>query len=69
MKFIRFDWIRAYGFDLVISTLMIGINYYLSKYVGNPLSDNANYMYVWEVPNVEHPLLPSSLPWPLYLMR
>ena len=67
MKFIKFDWVRAYGFDVLISTIMIAINFYLNTYVENPYSDIANYMYVTEVPDVNHPLLPSSLPWPFYM--
>lgn len=67
MKFIRFDWVRAYGFDLIISTIMIGINYYLNTFVENPSSDIANYMYVTEAPDVNNPLLPSSLAWPYYM--
>jgi uncharacterized membrane protein YwaF len=67
MKFIRFDWIRAYGFDLVLSTIMIGVNYYLNTYVENPYTDIANYMYVTEAPDVNNPLLPSSLAWPFYM--
>ena len=67
MKFRRFDWIRAYGFDLIISTIMIGINYYLNTCVDNPYpADIANYMYVTEPPDVNHPLLPN-LPWPFYM--
>ena len=68
MKFFKFDWIRAYGFDVAISTVMIVINYFLNEYVDNPYTDTANYMYVKEAPNVAHPLLPSSLPWPLYML-
>ena len=68
MKFIKFDWVRAYGFDVLISTSMIGVNYYLNTYVGNPYTDIANYMYVTEAPDVNNPFLIKSLGWPFYML-
>jgi uncharacterized membrane protein YwaF len=68
MKLRSFDWIRAYGFNVLISTLMIGINTLLNVYVDYPADAAANYMYVIEQPHVESPLLSEDLLWPYYLL-
>ncbi len=70
MKFRKFDWVRAYFFDVGISTAMIGVNYYLNHYVHNPDPEVyfANYMYVTVAPDVNNPFLPKSLTWPFYLL-
>ncbi|MBM55523.1 MAG: hypothetical protein CMB32_03090 [Euryarchaeota archaeon] len=67
MQFIKWDWVRAYGFDVLISTAMIGVNFLLNTYVENPYTDIANYMYVTEAPDVNNPFLPKSLAWPFYM--
>ena len=68
MNFLKYDWVRAYGFDVLISTAMIGVNYYLNHYVENPYPDIANYMYVTEAPDVNNPFLSKSLGWPFYML-
>ena len=69
MEFRKFDWVRAYFFDVGISTVMMGVNFYLNHYVHNPDPDVyfANYMFVTEAPEVDNPFLPKSLPWPFYM--
>jgi hypothetical integral membrane protein (TIGR02206 family) len=67
MEFRSYDWARAYGFDVVISTMMMVVNYLLNTYVDNPMSDPANYMFVMEIPDVSNPMLSPSLAWPFYM--
>ena len=68
MKLRNFDWIRAYGFNVLISTLMIGINTLLNVYFSHPEGASANYMYVIEQPHLESPLLSEDLLWPYYML-
>ena len=69
MEFMKFDWVKAYFFDVVISTFMIGINDVLNHFVYNPDTDMyfANYMYVTRSPEVDNPFL-SDLAWPYYML-
>ena len=68
MEFKRFDWARAYGFDVFISTIMILVNYLINTYIENPIGAPANYMFVTEIPHVDHPFLSPSLSWPFYML-
>lgn len=68
MRFYKWDWVRAYGFDVALSMAMMLINYLLNTYVENVAVDAANYMYVNEAPAVDNPFLWRSLGWPGYLI-
>ena len=67
MRLNSFDWLRAYLFAAVISTLMVFINGFINFFES---SDGvlANYMFVSEAPDVYNPFLFPSLGWPLYLV-
>tara|TARA_B110000444_G_C18835006_1_gene595423 strand:+ start:374 stop:1138 length:765 start_codon:yes stop_codon:yes gene_type:complete len=67
MKLRSFDWIRAYGFNVLISTLMIGINTLLNVYLEPTEGAAANYMYVMEQPDVQSPFLSENPVWPFYM--
>ena len=68
MRFYKWDWVRAYVFDVILSMVMMLINFSLNEYVPNVGVDPANYMYVNEAPIVDNPFLWSSLGWPGYLI-
>lgn len=68
MRFYKWDWVRAYLFDVSLSMAMMLINYLLNTYVPNVGVDPANYMYVNEAPLVDNPFLWRSLGWPGYLI-
>ena len=67
MRLSSFDWLRAYLFAAVISTLMVFINGFIN-FFESPDGVLANYMFVSEAPNVANPFLFPSLGWPLYLV-
>lgn len=68
MRLYKWDWVRAYVFDLIISMAMMLINYSLNEFVPNLGVDPANYMYVTEAPIVDNPFLWKSLGWPAYII-
>ena len=67
MRLSSFDWLRAYLFAAVISTLMVFINGFINCF-DSPDGVLANYMFVSEAPHVKNPFLFPSLGWPLYLV-
>ena len=67
MRLSSFDWLRAYLFAAVISTLMVFINGFIN-FFESPDGVLANYMFVSEAPHVKNPFLFPSLGWPLYLV-
>jgi uncharacterized membrane protein YwaF len=67
MRLNSFDWLRAYLFAAVISTLMVFINGFIN-FFESPDGVLANYMFVSEAPDVYNPFLFPSLGWPLYLV-
>ena len=67
MRLSSFDWLRAYLFAAVISTLMVFINGFIN-FFESPDGVLANYMFVSEAPHVTNPFLFPSLGWPLYLV-
>ena len=67
MRLKYFDWIRAYLFTAVCSTIMVFINLYLNLYVENTGGADANYMFVMTQPPIENPFLFESLEWPFYI--
>lgn len=66
LRFRRFDWIRTYFWAVGISTLMMGVNALLNLQFPHPDGLIANYMYVWEAPMADNPLV-FDWPWPFYL--
>ena len=54
------------GDALPLSTLVMGINALLNGPFAHPDGLVANYMYVWEIPQANNPLL-IDWPWPWYL--
>ena len=64
--FPKWAWIRAYGIAVALSTLVMGINALLNGPFAHPDGLVANYMYVWEIPQANNPLL-IDWPWPWYL--
>lgn len=66
LRFRRFDWIRTYGWAVGVSTLMMGVNAVLNLQFPHPDGLIANYMYVWEAPIADNPLV-FDWPWPFYL--
>lgn len=65
-QFPRWAWIRAYLIAVGLSTLVMGVNAVLNGPLAHPEGLVANYMYVWEIPQANNPLL-IDWPWPWYL--
>ena len=65
LHFRRFDWIRTYGWAVLLSTVVMGFNALLNLQFPHP-DAVANYMYVWEAPVADNPLI-FDWPWPWYL--
>ena len=66
LHFRRFDWIRTYGWAVLLSTVVMGFNALLNLQFPHPEGAVANYMYVWEAPVADNPLI-FDWPWPWYL--
>jgi len=66
LSFRKYDWIRTYGWAVGISTLVMGFNALLNLQFPHPDRLVANYMYVWEAPVADNPLI-FDWPWPWYL--
>lgn len=67
MRFPRMGWLKTYGMAAVVSTLMAGVNWGLNTYWPVPAHQVANYMYMWEPPKVDNPLVRADWGWPGYL--
>lgn len=65
-RFRQWDWIRAYVWAVVLSTVVMGFNGWLNLSFPHPDGLTANYMYVWEAPVADNPLI-FDWPWPWYL--
>ncbi len=66
-RFRRWDWLRAYGLAVLASTIMMGFNAILNLGFPHPQGLVANYMYVWEAPVADNPLV-FDWGWPWYLL-
>lgn len=66
LQFRKYDWIRTYGWSVGISTVVMGFNALLNLQFPHPNGLVANYMYVWEAPMADNPLV-FDWPWPWYL--
>ena len=60
-------WMKTYGFAVAISTVVGCINWLLNTYLPVPADQAANYMYMWEAPKVNNPLVRADWGWPGYL--
>ena len=67
LRFRRWDWARTYVWAVIISTLMMGFNGLLNLTFPHPDGLVANYMYVWEAPMADNPLV-LDWGWPWYLL-
>ena len=65
-RFPRWAWCRAYFMAFLLSIVVMGINALLNGPFAHPEGVVANYMYVWEIPQANNPLI-IDLPWPWYL--
>lgn len=65
-RFRRWDWIKTYLWAVFLSTAVMGFNALLNLVFPHPDGLTANYMYVWEAPKAENPLV-VDWPWPFYL--
>jgi len=66
-RFRRWDWLRAYGLAVLASTVMMGVNGVLNTRFPHAQGLTANYMYVWEAPTADNPLI-LDWGWPWYLL-
>jgi len=66
LTFRRWDWIRTYGWAVGLSMVVMGFNAILNLYFPHPGGAIANYMYVWEAPVADNPLV-FDWAWPWYL--
>ncbi|MCH1583170.1 MAG: YwaF family protein [Flavobacteriales bacterium] len=66
LRFRRWDWIRTYGWSVLLSTVVMGFNAILNLYFPHQSGAVANYMYVWEAPVANNPLI-FDWAWPWYL--
>lgn len=67
LRFRRWDWARTYVWAVIISTFMMGFNGLLNVTFPHPHGLVANYMYVWEAPVADNPLV-FDWGWPWYLL-
>ena len=67
LRFRRRDWARTYVWAVIISTLMMGFNGLLNLTFPHPDGLVANYMYVWQAPMADNPLV-LDWDWPWYLL-
>lgn len=65
-RFRQWDWIKTYGWAVLLSTAVMGFNALLNLVFPHPDGLIANYMYVWEAPVADNPLV-VDWPWPFYL--
>ena len=65
-QFPRWAWLRAYFIAFALSTVVMGFNALLNGPFAHPDGLVANYMYVWEIPQANNPLI-IDLPWPWYM--
>lgn len=67
LQFPRRGWLKTYGFAVVVSTVVGSVNWLLNTYLPVPADQVANYMYMWEPPKVNNPLVRADWGWPGYL--
>ncbi|MEY5044677.1 MAG: hypothetical protein RJA19_1904 [Bacteroidota bacterium] len=66
MRFPRRAWVWTYGMAALVSTIVGGVNWAINTI--DPQEVVANYMYMWEAPKVDNPLVQAGWGWPLYLL-
>lgn len=65
MRIPRGGWRWTYGAAAVLSCAVLAVNWGINT--AWPHTVSANYMYVWEAPKVNNPLVRAEWGWPLYL--
>jgi uncharacterized membrane protein YwaF len=66
LRFRQWDWIRTYGWTVALSMVLMGLNAMLNLVFPRTDGVIANYMYVWEAPVADNPLV-FDWAWPWYL--
>ncbi len=67
MRFRKWDWLRTYVWTFALSMVVMSVNAVLNLFVARPEGIIANYMYVWEAPVADNPLV-FDWAWPWYLI-
>lgn len=66
LRFPRRAWAWTYGMAVAVSSAVGIVNWGLNTF--SPQEVVANYMYMWEAPKVDNPLVQAGWGWPLYLL-
>ena len=65
-----YSWFKVFLFSQILIPIIGGINYLINKLIAsnmiNYCYDTANYMYLWDRPEVDSPLIIGE--WPYYIL-